>query len=397
METIRKAGIVNAKGGYPMSPMMLHPRARVSSLRLVLAAVALFAFCLAAFSYAYSAPINGFFVRSLPADFARQERFFRSLSDSGASTVIMDLPLRGNGEPDGTALSNAVYLVHQAGLKIFIIMPTRVAPAALDKHPEWEDRMYNLAENSQEKSGKLDLFQKKAVEHIAGLGKTVAAYAVDGILLGEDFTYGMGEGLGKTAVSLMKDRLHMRLTARRIFVHVDRSGDSPVVTEYGKAFRPWTEAKRDRLIETYESIRSAARSVNPSITVGVPVPVQLPVAVPEDLLTQHAFDAAYYKRAGVDYYWTSLEHRGRNGDRKLSFREGVELLSRSAYAAISSVKDDERMILVLQATTTRGRPLSLTEIEEITGYVRHAGRTGIVYGVRPGAVPSAVLTKKMFR
>ena len=41
-----------------------------------------------------------------------------SLKGAGANAVLLDLPTDVRGEPDLNALSNAIYLVHQAGYRL---------------------------------------------------------------------------------------------------------------------------------------------------------------------------------------------------------------------------------------------------------------------------------------
>ena len=345
-----------------------------------------------------TAPVlYGFHARELPEAYAAQERLFASLRGSGANTVILDLPVTDEGFLDRNTLSNAVYLIHQAGLHVFVIMPTRRDPAAIRDHPEWEDRQYDLAMNSHRGTGLLDLFQTAVLEHLAEQSREIASYAVDGILLGEDFRYGIGDGLGKTAVSIVERSLKVKISAKTLFITVDRKAEPPVIEEYGAGFWTWTEEKRDRLIDAYETIRANARSVNPGIKVGVPVPIVVPVATPSELLARHAFDGSAYRKIDADHYWASIDYRSTKVEQQLSFAESVQLLSRSAYAAISSIKDLDRMTFVLQATFASGTALPLSEIEQATNLVRHAGRTGIVYSITPRAIPSAALTNKMFR
>lgn len=341
--------------------------------------------------------INGFHVRSLPASYDAQERFLSSLKGSGANTIILDLPMTAQATPDLNVIANAVYLVHQSGFRIYIIMPTRRSPQALEQHPDWEDQRYDLAERSLNRSGNLDLFQDEAVAYLAANGKMIAEYAVDGILLGDDFVYETGDGMGKAAVSVIEQKLHMKIVPKKLFVRIDRKAEVAVVEEYGAGFWQWTEAKRDRLLETYDAIRTSARKVNPRIKIGVPVPVMRPVAVPSALLARYAFDSNAYRTINVDCYWTAIDYRDHKTQEHLSFSESVEFLSRSAYAAVTSVKDLSKMIVVLQASTAAGMALPLSEIEQTTGLVRRAGRTGIVYSITPATVPSAVLTRKMFR
>jgi hypothetical protein len=99
----------------------------------------------------------------------------------------------------------------------------------------------------------------------------------------------------------------------------------------------------------------------------------------------------------ADYYWAAIVYHDEQADQRLSFSESLQFVSRSAFAAITSVKDTDRLIMVLQATTSGGKPLPLTEIEATTVQVRRAGRTGIAFTITHEAVPSATATNKLFK
>ena len=99
----------------------------------------------------------------------------------------------------------------------------------------------------------------------------------------------------------------------------------------------------------------------------------------------------------VDLYWTSIDYRDQKADERLKFSESLQYLARSAYAAMTSIKETSRMIVVLQASTTAGKAIPMAEIEQTTAMVRRAGGTGIVYSITPATIPSATLTKRMFQ
>src|SRR5512138_1098188 len=89
---------------------------------------ALYAFCMLAAApvpcagQPLSLPLNGFYVRSLPPDYAAKERFFAGLKGSGANLLIIELPVTSSGNPASDQLTAAVYLSHQAGLAIAVVL-----------------------------------------------------------------------------------------------------------------------------------------------------------------------------------------------------------------------------------------------------------------------------------
>ena len=102
---------------------------------------------------------NAFFLPTVPADYAKLEKYFATLKDGGANTVIIGPP--AGGVPDADALPNIVYLAHAAGLRIYFSLPSRGWTDALREHPEWEDMRYDLNSGTLQGTGKLDLFHFK--------------------------------------------------------------------------------------------------------------------------------------------------------------------------------------------------------------------------------------------
>lgn len=336
-------------------------------------------------------PVNGFYVNALPADNGDLERFLSGLRNTGATHILLQLPLRSDGHPDVSLLSNTAYLVHQAGLRIAVIIPTRRLPGLIAEHGDWEDRSYDPATASVRRSGLIDLFRPEAVAYLERLAKTVAAYAIDGILLGSDFRLSATDGLGPSALASAKRTLGRPVRPKEMFLGSVSGEGGPVISKYGDRFPAWASLKRDQLADVFAAVQRAARSVKPAITVGVHVPLVLPVSVPEELLARYSFDVKAFRRLGADHYWTVLDHQ------ETTVRQAQESISRSACAAMTMVRDPERLILVVPSVNASGGALPLAEIEEATELVRQSGRSGIAYMIAPGAVPPGTFTSKLFK
>ncbi len=340
--------------------------------------------------------VNAYFLRELPSSYAGQEKFFQSLRDTGANTVILDLPLNTAGTPALDLIPDAVYLAHKTGLSIQVILPTRRIPGIISRHPDWEDRRFDLESGTREPSGMLDLFNEEAVAYLSNLVRQAASFSIDGILLGEDFYFAPVDGLGSAAIDRAKKSTDISLRSSELFTKVSQGPDGLRIDEFGPSYFAWTAIKRDRLLYVYERLNAAARAVNSLTTLGIPIPIILPMASSQELLKRYAYDMSAFQRLGVDYYWTALEYREMKAEKDLSFSRTVEFLSRSATSAVAAAKISDRIIIALPAMNRRGIPLAFTEIEEMTGLVRRAGSTGIAYIIRPDTVISADFMKKMF-
>lgn len=355
--------------------------------------------CLADISFSQPSPplIHAYYFKSLPSDYKKQEMLIASLKDTGANTLILELPMNEQGFPDISSIPNSVYLAHQAGLKLHIVLPTRQMPGIISQHKDWEDSQYALGSGTVQSTGKLDLFNKAAVDYLTSLAREIASYSVDALLLGPDFYYAPVEGIGQAAREQTVIDLKWAPDPRTLFKKVSRSSDGPIIEEYGEHYGKWTALKRDRLLHVFDQVRKAGRSVNAGLKIGVPIPVIMPVTTADKIFTLFAYDVSAFRKMNSDYFWTAIEYRDIKLKQNLTNRQAMEQLSRMANSAITAVKSPEQVVLCLQATTEAGMVIPLFEMEEITELARSSGKTGIAYIIGPDATVNRTFMKKIFR
>ena len=340
--------------------------------------------------------IRAYYVKKMPPDYKKQEQFIASLKDTGANTVILELPMNEQEMPELVNVHNAVYLAHQAGMKIHIVLPTRKLAGILSQHSDWEDNQYDLGQGTVTSTGKLDLFNKAVVEYLTSLAKEIASYSVDGLLLGPDFHYSPVEGIGTAASEHAVTDLKWAPDPRLLFKKVRRGSEGPIIEEYGEYYGRWTSFKRDRLLYVFDQIRKAGRSANAGLKIGVPIPLVVPVSTDDRIFNQFAYDMNAFRKLNCDYYWTAIDYRDIKRKQNLTYRQTMEQLSRRAYSAITTVKSPDQVILALQAITETGAMIPMFEMEEISVLVKNAGETGIAYIIGPEATISRTFMKKIF-
>ncbi|MHB8844129.1 MAG: hypothetical protein ACYC7L_05210 [Nitrospirota bacterium] len=345
-----------------------------------------------------SPPVNAFSVKKLPKNYIGLEKFFQSLRNSGANTLIMELPLTGEGFPDVAAVPNVVFLAHQSGIKLFVVLPTRKLPGPIALHAEWEDRRYDIANDAYQLSGKLDLFNQAAVSYLAVIAKELASFSVDAVILGEDFRYEPVDGMSRTASKFAAMKLDADIDPASMYRKISKGPDGPVVTEYSDLFVKWTRLKRDRLLEVYETIRTAARSANGDARFGLAVPVDYPVLEPADALSAYAFDWESYRRQETDLFLAVIPYREIQEARSMAYRQVIEMVSRIARSVLSASKNGLRVVLVVPMTERlTAKSLRYSEIEEITGLLRAGGETGIGYEIKADTLLNKEFTSKLFK
>lgn len=341
--------------------------------------------------------VRAYYFKKLPADYKKKEVLIASLKDTGANTVILELPMSEQGFPDLGKIPDSVYLAHQAGLKIYIVLPTRQISGILSQHKDWEDARYDLGSGTIQPTGKLDLFNRTVVVYLASLAKEIASFSVDALLLGPDFYYAPVEGIGPAAREQTMIDLKWAPDPRMLFKKVINGPDGVIIEKYGENYGKWTELKRDRLLYVFDQIRKAGRSVNAGLKIGIPIPVVMPVTTVDQIFTEFAYDMSAFRKMNCDYYWTAIEYLNIKSKKDLTYRQTMEQVSRIANSAVTTVKLPDQVILALQATTEHGRMLPLYEIEEISELVRNSGETGIAFIVGQDAAVNRTFMKKIFR
>ena len=342
--------------------------------------------------------VNAFSVKKLPKNYIALEKFFSSLRNSGANTLIMELPITAEGFPDTAAVPNVVFLAHQSGIKLFVVLPTRKLPGPIALHSDWEDRRYDIANDSYQDSGKLDLFSQAAVSYLAAIAKELAAFSVDAVILGDDFHYAPVDGMSRTASRFAAIKLDADIDPATMYRKIVKGPEGPVVTEYSELFLKWTRLKKDRLLNVYETIRTAARTGNGSIRFGLAVPVDYPVREPADILASHAFEMESYRKQEADLFLAVIPYRDIQEARSMAYRQVTEMVSRIARSVLSASKDGTRVILVVPMTERlTAKSLRYSEIEEITGLLRAGGEAGIGYEIKADTPLSKEFTNKLFK
>jgi hypothetical protein len=343
-------------------------------------------------------PVNAFYVKKIPDTYAVQEKFFASFRNAGINTAIIELPLTENGYPKIDVVPNAVFLAHQAGVKLQVVLPTRGLTGPIIDHEDWEDRAYDLNSDGYRRANKLDLFNPEVVDYLAGLAKKISSYSVDGLLLGTDFIYEPLEGMSRAAAKFAKVKLNADIEPADMYKKLGKSPEGRFIQEYSDLFLKWAVVKRDRLLTVYDSIKTAARKANGSVTFGVAIPVVYPLATPRDMLSRLSFDLDEYRKKDADYYLVSIDYRSLQEAQNLNYRQATEMVSRVSRSVFTAAKDGRKVIIILPMTERlTAKSLRLSEIEEMSSVVRSVGDMGVGFVIKAETELSPQFTNKLFK
>lgn len=336
--------------------------------------------------------LRAFSVPDIPADDAKALRFFSSLRDAGADTVIVG-PLREKGQITKRRVPHIVFLAHRARLKIHFILPVRTDREALDSHPEWEDRRYDAASGTLQPSGTLNLFHPGVSRYLSDAVKSLASFFVDGIVLGDDLPYAEAEGFGEEMFEAYRRTYGSRFEPRRAFLPARRTGGEQKAGEYGEDYGRFSRLRQERLAAFVNELRSAARSVNPDITMAVPVRFQ-GYRDPFAALAVYTREVKAFRAADPDFFWIAIPHRESEG---LNYKEGMQALARSVTMISQAIPGSCRAVVFLPLINPAGRMLAPTEIEESADMARRGGDPCIVYQTRHDRALYHAVMQKLLR
>ncbi len=347
-------------------------------------------------AFAGVSAVHAFYLKTIPEGYDTLQTLIDSFKDSGADTLLVDMPFTENGDLDRILLPNMVFLAHRAGFRLFIIMPARAIPSLVERYPDWEDMEYRPDTGSFRQSGKLDLFNRDVVAHLSTLAGEAASFFIDGVLLADDFAYGPFEGMSRGALADAEGCVGAAVRPRSLYQHAGVKDGVSVVEERGELFHPWTECKRNKLLDVLDSVARSVKSSRDRVALGIAVPIVYPVANRNELLMQYALDMTEFKNRRVDYYWTVIHDGIGRSENRSSFRQFREIASRSAQSVISAVRDRDSSLIVILATTVGGKALNLSEIEEITGSLRSIGDISLGYELPADSMLPHIFTRNMF-
>jgi hypothetical protein len=342
------------------------------------------------------APANALYLLTLPADYKEFDELVMGFKESGADTLIIR-PVLDRGVVDRQALAKAVFFAHKAGLKLFVILPTRGMNFLLKEHPDWEDMRYDLQSGTIQPTGRLDLFNPYVVVYLSDFFRNIAEYSVDGILLDEDCYYSETEGMSAIALERYRQKYGSAFSASNAFGRVSGNslGNHPP-EEYGEAFWELAELKKNNLLLLMNNLIRSSRAKSKQVRFGIQLHVSGLFSKEKELLAWYSFDMTALRKLDLDFFWLPIPHRDIRVQQDLTYKQSIELVSRITQSSMSLLSTTQTILVGLQTASSPGKILPLSEIEEISGQVKKGGEAGIAFMLDPGTQLPSQLTKKIF-
>jgi hypothetical protein len=348
---------------------------------------------------AYSAQtgqINALYLLTLPSSYETLEKLAAGYKESGANTLIIK-PMSSTGSIDKRLLSNTVFLAHSAGMKVFVVAPTRELAVALEKNAAWEDMRYDLSSGTAQPTGRLDLFNPYATVYLTDFFRDIASYSVDAILLDEDFYYGDTEGMTGKAMERYKQKYGTVFNSASAFWKLKPLiAGNQNIEEYGEEFWNFAEIKKNILILLLNNIIQASKAANKDIRIAVPLHVPRVLLTEKELLAWYSYQMSSFKKIGVSFFWIPIFHRNIREQQDLTYKKTIEAVSRIVTAS-RTLADPARVLFGIQTVLNSGSMLPLSEIEDVADQAKKAGTPDIAFMLRADTELPAELTRKTFK
>jgi hypothetical protein len=165
---------------------------------------------------------------------------------------------------------------------------------------------------------KLDLFNPRALDLVAGLFAQLARRQVRGILIQDDLTLQRSEGFSSWGLASFSRASGLAAEPRRM---LDRGSAANLA---------WEDLKAGTVTEALQRIVTACRAANAAIEIGLNVHYEAPLT-PERARSWYAFDTRAASATAVDLFYLMAYHRQMRdemrlaeGDNRLYFRRMLE-------------------------------------------------------------------------
>ncbi len=367
-----------------------------SSFRMISIVFALvFAATAASAIAATDESLKGIYVSTVPAEYDSFDQLIKSYKDSGANAIIVK-PVWDRGDIDRLTIAKAVFFAHAAGMRLFVVLPTRSLSSVLRTHPDWEDKSYELRSGTVERNGKIDLFNPYVIVYFSDLVRDIAEYCVDGVLLDEDFFYADTEGLSGPALQRFKQKYGVPFMPRKALARFGHREKARPVELYGEEFWKMADLKKNVLQLLLKNMVQSSRSVNKDFKFGIGIHISGLFLQKKELLAWYSHDLDSFAKGNADFFWLTVSHRGLDRQQDWNYKKSLEMVSRKVVSTETLIKEPAKIVIAIQ-TVMSGKLLSLTEIEEVSMQIKKAGDPGLAFMVDTDAQLPTEFTKKMFR
>jgi len=176
-----------------------------------------------------------------------------------------------------------------------------------------------------------------------------------------------------------------------------RDQKTHALEQYGEGFWNLAEMKKNALLVLLRNILQASRAVNKQVTFGIALHVPGLFLKDRELLAWYGHDLETFKKMDINYYWLAIPDREDRTQQDSNYKKAIETASRTVISWLALVNEPGRIIIAIQTSSSSGKILPLSEIEEVAMQVKKAGNPGLSFTVEQETGLPPELTRKIFR
>lgn len=244
-------------------------------------------------------------------------------------------------------LSSLISIAHKNNMKIFAWMETLKCPWAIEGHPEWHAKIFNVNKRQIVTTEKLDLFNEQVQNYLSNLYGDLAKYPVDGILFQDDLILSHTEGFSEAALRKYRNDFSEELVLDNLFRKHGFEGKKIPGDIYTCKFWKWASWKAKFLLDVASKIRDTVKKVNPGIAFGLNCYYE-DILFPDRALAWFSHDLKEAQSYGFDYFFIMLYHRQMKKELVLNEKRLTRTLKSFPWHLSQIIKDNNKAVIKIQ-------------------------------------------------
>lgn len=276
-------------------------------------------------------------------------------------------------------LGNLISIAHKHNIKIFAWMETLKCPWAIEEHPEWQSKIFDVNKSQIVATEKLDLFNEQVQNYLSNLYSDLAKYPVDGILFQDDLILSHTEGFSEAALRKYRNDFSEELIPYSLFREHSFEGKKIPGDIYTGKFWKWTRWKAKVLLDFAAGIKNAVRKVNPSFALGFNCYYE-DILFPERALAWFSHDLKEAQNYGFDYFFIMLYHRQMKKELGLNEKRLMKTLKSFPWRLSKTIKNTNKAVIKIQTMDWDTKePIQDSEINRIYKLIVRDRNMGLVF------------------
>jgi biofilm PGA synthesis lipoprotein PgaB len=274
-------------------------------------------------------------------------------------------------------LSELISIAHKNNIKIFVWMETLRCPWAIEEHPEWRSKVFDINKREIFSIDKLDLFNKEVQDYLINLYTDLAKYPIDGVLFQDDLILTHAEGFSQSALDKYKNDFKEEFLPAGLFVKHGFEGRKIPGDIY--SFKLWTNWKAKNLLDFTAKIQNAIKKINPNMFFCYNCYYE-DIIFPERALAWFSHSLIEAQNYGFDYYFIMAYHRQMKKELVLNEKRLIRATKSLGWRLSKMIRNPQKAVIKIQTLDWDSKEsIKDSEIDKFYGLLVRNRNVGIVF------------------